>query len=87
MDEKFYNHEINRVEDRLQNQIDRRFNDTDKKIENIEQKVDNLIKQLNDRQYEKHEWTIREIITVIVSFVLGGGLLGALQIFIEVSKR
>lgn len=93
--------EIDKVENRIQIQIDRRFIETDRRfneiierlrelkvqIEAIDTKVDNNTTRLEDRQYEKSTWTIRQIITIIISFILGGGAIGMVQAIVSILTR
>lgn len=79
--------EIERVEYRIREDMNRRFQDVKEDINNLSNKFDALSNKLENRLYEKHEWTVKELITLICSFVLGGGLIGAIQLFIEMSKK
>lgn len=87
MDERTNNREIERVEYRIREDMNRRFQDVKEDIKEISNKFDSLNNKLENRLYDKHEWTVREIITLVGSFVLGGGLLGAIQFLVEMSRR
>lgn len=86
--------EIERVENRFQTQMDRRFNDVEKMLERLERniealqkKIDENSQKLENRQYEKSTWTIRQIITVVISFTMGGGALSVVQLIVNALSK
>ena len=55
----------------------------DKKVDGVDSKVDNV----KDKHSESTALTLRYIVSVIVSFVLGSGVIGAFQYFESVIRK
>jgi phage host-nuclease inhibitor protein Gam len=88
------NRENERLETRLHREMDRRFGemaeqlkDLRQAVESLEKKIDANTEKLENRQYEKQTWTMRQIVMFIASFVLGGGALGVVQLIIELLRK
>lgn len=85
-----YNREIEKVETRLQIQIDRRFNDVDIRLHELKEqlyKLNETIEKTDDRKYDENTWNRRQVITVIISFFLGGGISGLIQIISTIALK
>ena len=83
--------EIDRLENRFNREMDRRFNevndrlaDLKKQLELLDAKWDTGRNKEDDRLYERHTWSIRQIIIVALTFVMGGGALGIIQAIMQV---
>lgn len=79
--------EIDKLEARLNRELDRRFESLETEIGGLSKKIDDHIATLESRQYEKSTWTIRQIVTVLISFTLGGGALGIVQSIINLLAK
>lgn len=85
-----YARELEKAEIRINKDIDRRFAEYGDDIKKLEDKIDsfsikldNIIKENNDNT----KFSLRFIISVIVSFILGGGALGFIQFIQGVTHR
>lgn len=79
--------DIDRLEARLNREMDRRFEDLYRRIESLEKKLDEHITVLETRQYEKSTWSFRQIITILISLTAGGGAIGIVQAIINLLTR
>jgi predicted phage tail protein len=86
--------EIDRLESRFNREMDRRFAEVNEKLvemkkqmESIETKLDAGKDKEEDRLYEKHTWSIRQVIIVVLTFIMGGGALSVIQTIVQVLSR
>jgi hypothetical protein len=86
--------EIDRLESRFNREMDRRFAEVNEKLvemkkqmESIETKLDAGKDKEEDRLYEKHTWSIRQVIIVVLTFIMGGGALSVIQAIVQVLSR
>lgn len=86
--------EMERLENRLNRDMDRRFAEVNEKLIDLKKQMDAIEAKLDAdkekeeaRLYERHTWSIRQIITLITAFVMGGGALSAIQAIIQLLSR
>ncbi len=86
--------EIDRLENRFNREMDRRFAEVNEKLSELKKQMESIENKLDagkdrdeERLYEKSTWTVRQIITIILAFVMGGGALSAIQAIIQVLWR
>lgn len=81
MDSEF-RREIERLEDRIVKTYDRRLDDLGKQLERLETAMNTInknVNELNNKREANTEWTLRYILGLIGSFIVGSGAIGFLQ--------
>jgi hypothetical protein len=86
--------EDDKLEARILREIDRRFTETNnnvlevkEQIEMLDAKIDTKFETIAERKRENRMWTVRLIITTLISFLMGSGVIGFLQLIQKVVEK